>query len=98
MVNLNQDVIPPLAAIFGEELIRLIPGTLADILKVRVDGLMNGNPNYAWTCHPDGSRYCFHWNEDKRTTAWDDLRKSPDGFQLTLWQAGVAWEHFVKLR
>lgn len=72
--------------------------TKSRVVEVTPDGHLNHNTDHKWNCHPDGKHYSFHWNVGKpRSSAWDDIRMDPSGQQITWWQAGVAWERFVKM-
>jgi hypothetical protein len=67
-------------------------------IVVTADGRLNGNPRYTWSCHPDGVRYNFRWDDGARVIVWDDLRMDPDKMHLTQRQAGQVWDRFVKMR
>jgi hypothetical protein len=67
------------------------------VIDVTADGHLNHTPDHKWDCHPDGKHYRFYWNVGKpRASVWDDIRMDASGQQITFWQAGVAWERFVK--
>jgi len=68
------------------------------VITVTADGHLNGNPRYTWSCHPDGVRYNFRWDDGARVVVWDDLRMDPDKMHLTQRQAGQLWDRFVKVR